>query len=153
MLNNSFAEIGAVRTVQRGVTLMELLTVVVVLGVLASIAVPSYRSYLIRSQRSDAKTALLQLQVAQEKFYLQNNAYTNELTTAPPGGLGMTGTSDHGYYALEVTLGPNGQSYTATATPVTGKGQDDDSKCTSLTLTEAGARGATGTGGTEVCWR
>jgi len=44
---------------QRGVTLMELLTVIVILGILASIAFPSYRTYLIRAQRAEAKTALL----------------------------------------------------------------------------------------------
>ena len=81
------------RPTQNGVTLIELLTVIVVIGILASIAVPSYRNYLIRAQRTEATTALLNLQAAQEKFYLQNNAYTDQVAAAPPAGLGLMATT------------------------------------------------------------
>ncbi|MBX3694204.1 MAG: type IV pilin protein [Steroidobacteraceae bacterium] len=141
------------RSRQHGVTLMELLTVIVVLGILASIAVPSYRNYLIRAQRTEATTALLNLQAAQEKFYLQNNAYTDNVTDAPPAGLGLLATTERGFYAIDVELGADGQSYEATATPVAGAGQADDSKCTGFSVTDAGKRGATGPGGLEQCWR
>ncbi len=77
---------------QRGVTLIELLTVMVVMAIIASIAIPSYRRYLLRAQRTDAKTALLQVQTAEEKFLLQNNTYTADVTGAPgAGGLGLHG--------------------------------------------------------------
>jgi type IV pilus assembly protein PilE len=135
---------------------MELMTVVVVLGILASIAVPSYRRYLIRSQRTDGTAALLQIQAAEEKYYLQYNNYTADLTTsitATPPGLGISGTSRQGLYGLSVALATGGQSYTATAAPVSGKGQQDDTACQSLTLTDAGARNATGTGDHASCWK
>ena len=61
-----------------GVTLIELMTVVVVIGILAAIAVPSYRSYLLRANRTDAKRALLQVQAAEEKYYLSGQRYTTE---------------------------------------------------------------------------
>jgi type IV pilus assembly protein PilE len=138
---------------QRGVTLIELMTVVVVLAILGSIAVPSYRSYLLRAQRSDAKTALLQVQAAQEKFFLQNNNYTANLATAPPGGLGLATESSNGFYAIAVNLAADAQTYTATATPVTGKGQSDDTKCTRFSITDAGVRNAEGPGGVATCWR
>lgn len=141
------------RSRQHGVTLMELLTVIVVLGILASIAVPSYRNYLIRAQRTEATTALLNLQAAQEKFYLQNNAYTDAVDTAPPNGLGLLATTERGFYAINVVLGAGDQTYTATATPVAGAGQADDTKCTGFSVTDAGKRGATGSGGLEQCWR
>jgi len=62
---------------QRGMTLMEIIVVVVIVGLLAAIAVPSYRQYVIRTQRTDATVALLRLATAQEKFYLQNNTYAD----------------------------------------------------------------------------
>jgi type IV pilus assembly protein PilE len=138
---------------QRGITLIELMTVVVVIAILASIAVPSYRGYLIRAQRSDAKTALMQLQTAQEKFYIQNNAYTDQLTVAPPGGLGLSGESDRQFYALAVALTAGGQGYRATATPIAGRGQADDSKCTEYSITDSGQKDAVGSGGRDYCWK
>jgi type IV pilus assembly protein PilE len=139
-------------------TLIELMTVCVVLGILASIAVPSYRQYLLRSQRTDAKTALLQLQSAQEKFYLSNNAYLIDpakIATAPPAGLGLTTTSSNGYYSITVAAGTSGdsQTFVATATAIAGKGQSDDKKCTGFTIRDTGARGASGPGGVDYCWR
>jgi type IV pilus assembly protein PilE len=140
---------------ERGVTLMELLTVIVVLGILASIAVPSYRNYLIRAQRTDAKTALLRVQAAQEKFYLSNNGYTQNVATAQPGGLGLSATSESGYYDIRIDFDEEdgNQSYTAVATPIAGKGQEDDDQCTSLSISDTGARAATGPGGRDLCWR
>jgi len=136
-----------------GVTLIELLTVIVVLAVLASIAIPSYRSYVMRAQRADAKTALLQLQAAQEKFYLQHNRYTDNVTAAPPVGLGLTATSEHGFYNIRVELPEDDdQSYTAFAEAAPGKGQDADKRCTTFTLTDRGLRGAD-PGSSEYCWK
>ncbi len=139
---------------QRGVTLIELMTVVTVLAILASIAIPSYRNYLLRAQRTDAKTALLQVQAAEEKFYLQANAYTKNLTDAPPTGLGLSTTSSNGYYDIAVDFGTSGnlQTFVATATPITGKGQSDDTKCTGFTVDDTGKRGASGPGGMDFCW-
>ena len=78
---------------QRGVTLLELMVVISILAILASIALPTYRRYLIRSQRTEAKIALLQLQTAQEKFYMQNNSFTDNLTDGVAGWAGSY--SDH----------------------------------------------------------
>jgi type IV pilus assembly protein PilE len=141
---------------QRGVTLMELLTVIVVLGILAAIAVPSYRQYVVRANRTDAKTALMQLQAAQEKFYLQNNVYTNKITDAPPTGLGLSTTTAHGLYTLGVTLvtvnDVPAQGFVASATPISGKGQTEDTKCDVFTITDAGKKGVSGSSGEISCW-
>ena len=88
------------RSIMRGFTLVELMIVVVVVSILAAVAIPSYRNYVMRSQRTDATTALLRIQAAQEKFFLQNNAYSNNLPLAPPNGLGMGTTTDDGNYDL-----------------------------------------------------
>lgn len=138
----------------RGVTLVELMVVIAVIGTLAAIAVPTYRRYLIRSQRSEAKIALMQLQTAQEKFYLQNNTYTNNLTAASPAGLGLPATSETMKYDITIpTLAPDGQSYTAQAAPRPGGGQTDDTQCVNYTINERGVRGVSGPSGPEFCWK
>ena len=125
-----------------GVTLLELMVVVVVIGVLAAIAIPSYRQYSMRSQRVEAKSALLRLATNQERFYLQNNTYTNDLTA-----LGFdAGTSDNGVYTLAIGAA-DATAFTATATATPGGGtngvnQSDDVDCVSFTINAQGIRTA-----------
>ena len=139
----------------RGVTLIELMVVITILAIIAAVGVPTYRQYLLRSQRSEAKIALMQLQTAEEKFYLQNNAYTNNITGASPAGLGLLAVSETNKYDIAITTFPaGGQSYTATASPRAGGGQSDDKKCMSFTITDRGVRGNTGgTATPQECWK
>lgn len=135
------------RRPQRGMTLIELMIVVVIVAVLASIAVPSYRQYVIRTHRVEGKTALLNLAAAQEKFYLQNNRYadTGEHDDAPPAGLGIPTDTENGWYTIAIVDGDAaGFSATATATGA----QAVDTHCASFTIDETGARTATSTD----CW-
>ena len=129
---------------QAGMTLMELLTVVVIVGILATIAVPSYRRYMLRAQRSDATTTLLRLQSAQEKHFLQYGVYVTSAASMPnaqtAGGLGLSATSERGYYT--VGLAATATGYTATATPIVGKGQSEDTQCATYTITESGTKSA-----------
>lgn len=138
---------------QRGVTLMELLVVIAIVAILASIAIPTYRRYLVRTQRSEAKIALLQLQTAQEKFYMQNNTFTDDLTSASPDGLGLLAVTETGKYDVVIDLGDDGQTYTATATPHAGGGQTDDTDCNGFSINQRGTKGNTGTGAPQTCWR
>lgn len=69
------------RRFMRGVTLLELMIVVVILGILTTIAYPSYRQYAARAKRTEARAALLQIATMQERFYLQNNTYTVDMTS------------------------------------------------------------------------
>jgi type IV pilus assembly protein PilE len=133
------------RNKMRGITLIELVVVMAIVGVLASIAIPSYRQYLLRSHRAEAKSALLNLAAAQEKFYLQNNTYTDELTTAPPAGLGLPATTVNGHFTVAITAFDD-ESFTATATAAGGQAQD--SHCASFTINQAGTRSAT----SADCW-
>jgi type IV pilus assembly protein PilE len=142
----------------RGVTLPELLTVIVIIGILAAVAVPTYRNYLIRAQRSDATTALLRLASAQEKHMLQYGVYVTDTASVPnspeTGGLGIPTTSEHGFYSLAVEATATG--YNATATPIAGGGQHVDTDCVTLTVNESGTKSATDLGGansTGKCFR
>jgi type IV pilus assembly protein PilE len=133
---------------QLGITLLELMAVVMVVGILGMIAIPSYRQYTIRAQRTEAKTALLQLATNQERFYLTNRRYSDD-----PEQLGFTGdNTERGLYALTIT-GAGTAGYTATATPRTG-GQVDmtgDAQCATFSITAQGVRTATGTAAAN-CW-
>lgn len=134
------------RATSRGVTLIELMIVIVVVAILASIAVPSYRQYVLRSHRTEAKTALMNVAAAQEKFYLQNNTYTDELTDAPPDGLGIPATTEHGYYTIAIAAGADETEFSATATATGGQAQD--THCATFTIDQAGAKSATN----ADCW-
>lgn len=130
----------------RGVTLIELMIVIIVVAVLASIAIPSYRQYVLRSHRTEAKAALMNVAAAQEKFYLQNNTYTEALEDAPPAGLGIPGTTENGYYTITIDAGADAASFTARAAPAGGQAQD--TKCVSFTIDQAGTKTATN----DECW-
>jgi type IV pilus assembly protein PilE len=139
----------------RGVTLIELMVVVVVLAIIASIAVPSYRNYIRRAQRADAKTELLRVRRAQEAFFLQNNRYATaaEFDDAAPGGLGFTGTSENGHFLIDL---PNATVTTFTVRARATGGQVEDGQCQTFTVDEQGTRTATSGGGadtTTICWR
>ena len=119
-------------TKSQGFTLIELMIVVGILGILAAIALPSYQSYIRKSNRSDAIVALSTLQLAQEKYRISNTTYG---TLAQIGGASL---SEGGYYTLTVPVG-TATAYTLVATAVTTKAQASDTECTSLTLTQTGA--------------
>ena len=64
----------------RGITLLELMIVVVVLTLLITVAVPNYLEFSARAKRTEARAALLQIATNQEREYLQNNEYTEDMT-------------------------------------------------------------------------
>jgi type IV pilus assembly protein PilE len=118
--------------------------------------VPSYRNYLIRTNRTDAKSTLLQVQAAEEKYFLQYNKYTTKVTDAPPAGLGMSGTTANGYYTITVAdrkVNNVAVGYVATAAPTSAGGQSSDSKCSSFILDDTGKRSVSVSGNEAICWK
>lgn len=96
----------------RGVTLLELMIVVVVLALIVTIAVPNYREFAARAKRSEAKAALLQIATNQERHYLQNNTYTTDLTLL--GFANDPQLSDSGSYLIDVQAA-DANTFTAVA--------------------------------------
>lgn len=143
---------------QRGVTLIELVVVMIIIGILAAVAIPSYRNYVLRSQRSDAKDALLALATQQEKHYLQCNTYATAIAAATncvAGQLQGAAASKNGWYTLAI-VAANATSFTVSATATAGEGQFQDTECRSFRVTDRGIRTATDAGGadnTAECWR
>lgn len=126
----------------KGFSLIELMIVVVIVGVLAAVALPNYRNYLIRSARSAVQTELLELASIQEKIFLNSNNYSPNVTTAyngtSAGGLGRTsGTSKDGKYTLSLDITVPSQTFILTATPVAGSSQEGDGN---VSISESGQR-------------
>jgi type IV pilus assembly protein PilE len=135
-----------------GLTLIELMVVLAIIAILTTVAVSSYRSYTMRANRIDGETVLMRIQVAEEKFFLQNNTYTTAIATAPPNGLGIPATTASGMYTLAVAAGSTGSiatSYAATAT-ATGTQTHDKSACLTLTISDQGQRTPVDSSG---CWK
>lgn len=129
------------RGAQRGVTLIELMIVVAIVAILGTVAAASYRGHVLRSNRAEAKSALLSIQAAQEKYYLNQHEYTNDLSL-----LFLPATTERGHYTIELAL--DGEGYTAEATAV--GSQVADTECPTFSIDEAGRR--LPTPGTSPCW-
>ena len=142
----------AMRHRMAGVTLLELMAVVVVIGVLATLALPSYRQYVMRAQRTDAKAALLQVATNQERYYLANRTYGTVAQLIAANLLAANGRSERGAYQITIA-GADANGYTATATPVGGGDFDmgGDAQCASFSITAQGVKSATGSAPAN-CW-
>jgi len=132
----------------RGFTLIELMIVVVIIGLLIGIAIPSYQAYVLRSHRADGQAVLIDISAREERFLAQNNTYTTVLSAATGLNMGTT-TSPDGYYNLSVAACAGGTiatCYLVTAT-ATG-GQTGDTACLTITYSSTGIKSGT----TGDCW-
>ena len=138
-----------------GVTLLELLVVMALVGLLAAMAYPSYRGSLLRAHRTEAIESLLTLAAAQERFNLQHGRYAEGFEPEVAPGLALAPLSAGGRYQLDVTEALPGH-YSARASPRRGSGQENDARCQEFGLDAAGRRWATDAAGrdsTGQCWR
>lgn len=111
----------------RGLTLIEVCTVLAITGILAAMAWPSQQAQLQRARRSDGITALTLLQHAQERYRAQNGHYSGELALVGPA------RSPDGLYLLSVAdAGPDGVTLLARARP--DGAQRSDTECRELSL-------------------
>jgi len=127
-----------------GITLIELMMVVVIVSILAAIAFPNYQEFSARAKRNEAKAALLQIATNQERFYLNNNSFTLDMTAL--GFAADPFTTETGSYVIDVTAA-DATNFSATATYQLGG--SEASKC--LTFTVDG-RGAKTSGPQADCW-
>ena len=134
---------------QTGFTLVELMIVVAIVAILATIGIPSYRESVARSHRADAKAALLEDAHFLERYFTENNRYQQADGTAP--SIPITVAPREGTPSYNVTVAtPTTTSYTLTATPIAGGPMAGDG-CGNLGLTNSGLRTA-GTLGLDACW-
>src|SRR5579859_4785636 len=121
----------------RGFTLVELMITVAVVAILAAIAIPTYRQYIIRGNRSAAESVMMDLANREQQFLLANRSYAD--TTALTAN-GYTLPSDVGQnYNWAVTAGLDASSsapiFTITFTPINGQSSD-----VTLTLDNQGTK-------------
>lgn len=143
---------------QNGFTLIELMIAVVIVGILSSVAYPSYIKYIQKAKRSEAQSALVSMATAMEQWRVENN---NSYAGVETYSCGVTNAK--GIYVNQVPSDCNGTktyslsistlaagNYTLTAAPVSPQTDDD---CGTLTLTSTGVKGAS-KGGAAVanCW-
>ncbi|UOA07563.1 type IV pilin protein [Methylobacter sp. S3L5C] len=143
---------------QPGFTLIELMITVVIVGILAGIAIPSYQASVMKSRRADAQGALLGFENAMERYFTVNNSYLgaagtvgSHADTGSPRIYSITSPVDGGtaFYNLTINAA-TASSYTLSAEPT---GVQSSDKCGTLTLTHTGVKGFTGTGVTAAdCW-
>jgi len=141
---------------ERGFTLIELMITVAIVGILASIAYPSYTSQIAKGRRADARAQLASAQQWVEKFYSENYSYsadsagTASTTAFNAQPFSSSPRVGDGTAMYTVTLTPSSGAFTLTAAPIAGRSMANDS-CGTYTLTNTGRRGSTGD--VLACWK
>ena len=149
------------RVASFGVTLIELLVVVAIIAILAAIAIPSYSTYVAKTNRSAAEGCLSQYATYMERYYTTNLSYTQDNSATPvansaigspsPLVLDCAASSQTGSnYQYSVSV-PTATTYTLTATPINAQ-LKRDTQCSTLTLNQIGTRTSSGTGTLAQCW-
>jgi type IV pilus assembly protein PilE len=131
-----------------GFTLVELMIVVAIVAILAAVAYPSYRGFVMRGNRSDGKTVLMRMAQNMERYFTVNNIYVGAtLASDPPAATDVWGStvSPDGFYTLSLNPAPTATQYTLQA--VARGTQVQDTQCATLTLNEAGVKTP------AECWR
>jgi len=162
---------------QKGFTVLELMIVLVIVGILASIVIPTYQNSVIKAQREDGMAALVAASSEQERFRAEWASYTDimgQQNGACPGNIdcglnlgtvvGGVVETEGGFYEISVDVspipgnpdaagacGPGATpctSFRFTATPI---GRQVDDPCGFLTIDNQGNRGSEAND-RQLCW-
>lgn len=147
----------------KGFNLIELMVVVAVIGVLTTIALPSYNEYIAKSRRAEARTQLLSAQQWVERIYSESYTYATNTSGDSISGLlalqPFKQSPREGAASYTLGIVADASSYTLTATR-TGPAAAD--KCGDLTLTGTGLKSvvsyntskySTLSAAVNACWR
>ena len=133
--------------IAKGFTLIEVMVVVAIVAILASIAYPSYREQVARSRRADAKAQLLDRAQWMERQYSVAGAYPTTLPTAQA----FTGTTAS-MYTASIASGSTTSAFTLEATPVT-TGTMANDRCGTFRVTNTGTTTVSASGLDVECWQ
>lgn len=138
----------------RGFTLIEIVIALAVVAITTTVAVASYRGYLLRANRTEAVNALLAASAEQEKFHLTHGQYGARLDAIAgeePPGLPVASVTPRGYFELSVENATAAEFRIAAAATRA----NADPICRRLFIDESGRRGAfdgDGRDSTARCW-
>ncbi len=124
---------------QKGFTLIELMIVVVIVGILASIALPSYQEYVRRSHRGAAQSEMMDIANREQQFLLANRAYADKATLEGSGYALPSAVAARYDYAIAVDNAATPPTFTITLTPKGSQASDG-----TLVLTSAGVKTRSG---------
>ncbi len=127
----------AVNKKSAGFSLIEIMIVVVIVGVLASIAIPGYQRYVIQTNRTAATACLTELAQFMERTYTQNMTYAPEGLGVPELACVNDLTARYNFDLANLAR----RTYTVLAVPTA---LQNDADCGTLTLNQAGRKGAAG---------
>lgn len=123
---------------RRGFTLIELMVVITIVGILASIALPSYQDHVIRAARADAKAVLMENAQFLERNFTETNRYDRSADGAPVV-LPVTQSPRDSDARYTISLIAAAGSFSLTAAPVTGGLMEDD-VCGAFMLNQLGQK-------------
>ena len=106
------------KSCHKGFTVIELMITVVIIAILAAVAIPSYRDYILRGKLVDAHNALSDFRVRMEQFYQDNRRYDG----AGLGGCGAIAPTSKYFTFTCVPAAAPAQTYVVTATGIAGEG-------------------------------
>lgn len=130
----------------KGFTLIELMIVVAIIGILASIVYPSYRDSVMRSNRSEGQRELMRIANLEEQFFIDFRTYTATMTDMKLNADPFI--TEGGYYKIDAVINDAGvNTFTLKATAL-GAQALGDAECLEFTITDTGAKNATSAG----CW-
>lgn len=139
-----------------GFTLIEVMIVVAVIAILAAVAYPSYQQSVAKTRRSAAQGCLVEMAQFMERFYTTNMRYDQTAAT-PPVAVALANPTCRAdmaaFYTFSFPAGqPTQSTYTIQAVPQ-GSQASADAGCGTLTLTQAGTKGRSGTAALNSCWQ
>ena len=128
-------------------TLIELIIVVAIVAILASVALPSWKSQVQKARRADARNTLMFVQVEQEKYRADNGSYTSSMAT-----LGLSGynSTSRDYYNVSI-VSSSATAFVASAAPNTNGGQNSDS-CGTFAINQSGPDESGSYASITDCW-